>query len=209
MDGVIERQATTPAIDLDHSGNVPALQRAALAWNSTVPAGMAPLPYRILIRRAPDKKALRRGRHDVHTTSELPPMIKSHLAFSSAASMALAMFAAASPAQAATPSDLLAAYATHSTRAPDAEQGRSFFTTPHGRDWACASCHGPRPVVEGRHAATGKPIQPLAPGANAVRFTDADKVEKWFRRNCGDVVGRACTDAEKADVLAWLITLKP
>jgi cytochrome c peroxidase len=136
-------------------------------------------------------------------------MIKSPLAFTAAASMALALVAAACPAEAATPSDLLAGYAAHSARAPDAEQGRSFFTTPQGRDWACASCHGPRPVTEGRHAATGKRIQPLAPSANPVRFTDADKVEKWFRRNCADVVGRACTDAEKADVLAWLITLKP
>jgi len=136
-------------------------------------------------------------------------MIKSYLAFTTAVSMALALVAAASPAQSATPSDLLAGYAAHAARAPDAHQGKSFFTTPHGREWACASCHGPRPVIEGRHAATGKPIQPLAPGANPVRFTDADKVEKWFRRNCGDVVGRACTAAEKADVLAWLITLKP
>ena len=49
----------------------------------------------------------------------------------------------------------------------------------------------------------------MAPAFNAERFTDAAKVEKWFRRNCNDVVGRECTAAEKADVLAWLSTLKP
>ncbi|HEX7384701.1 MAG TPA: DUF1924 domain-containing protein, partial [Burkholderiaceae bacterium] len=32
---------------------------------------------------------------------------------------------------------------------------------------------------------------------------------KWFRRNCGDVLGRECTADEKADIVAWLATLKP
>ena len=52
---------------------------------------------------------------------------------------------------------------------------------------------------------TGKAIAPLAPAANAERFADAGKVEKWFRRNCNDVLGRACTPSEKADVLAYLL----
>jgi hypothetical protein len=30
-----------------------------------------------------------------------------------------------------------------------------------------------------------------------------------FRMNCKDVVGRECTAAEKADVLSWLLTVKP
>jgi len=137
------------------------------------------------------------------------PMTKSHTAFFRTSSLALVLTAAACLAKAATPADLLAGYAAQSARAPNPEQGKSFFTARHGRDWACASCHDPAPVAAGRHAATGKAIEPLAPGANPARFTDRDKVEKWFRRNCSDVVGRACTDAEKADVLAWLITLKP
>ena len=52
-------------------------------------------------------------------------------------------------------------------------------------------------------------IGALAPSANAQRFSDAAKVEKWFRRNCNDVLGRECSAAEKADVLSWLIGLKP
>jgi hypothetical protein len=64
-------------------------------------------------------------------------------------------------------------------------------------------------VAAGRHAATGKDIAPLAPAANPMRFADAQKTEKWFRRNCKDVLGRECSAAEKADVLAWLMTLKP
>jgi hypothetical protein len=88
-------------------------------------------------------------------------------------------------------------------------RGQSFFTTTHGREWSCASCHGTVPTQTGKHASTGKPIGAMAPAFNPERFTDAAKTEKWFRRNCNDVLGRTCTAAEKADVLAWLMTLKP
>ena len=30
-------------------------------------------------------------------------------------------------------------------------------------------------------------------------------MDKWFRRNCNDVLSRECTAVEKADVLAWLL----
>jgi len=33
-------------------------------------------------------------------------------------------------------------------------------------------------------------------------------VEKWFRRNCNDVLNRACTASEQGDVLAYLMTVK-
>ncbi|MBX9935628.1 MAG: DUF1924 domain-containing protein, partial [Burkholderiaceae bacterium] len=55
---------------------------------------------------------------------------------------------------------------------------------------------------------TGKTIAPLAPAFNPERFTDTAKADKWFRRNCKDVLSRECTAAEKADVLAWLVQLK-
>ena len=51
-------------------------------------------------------------------------------------------------------------------------------------------------------------IRALAPAANAQRFTDAAKVEKWFKRNCNEVLERACTAQEKGDVLAYLMSLK-
>jgi hypothetical protein len=54
---------------------------------------------------------------------------------------------------------------------------------------------------------TGKAIEPLAPAANPKRFTNPAKVEKWFRRNCNDVLDRACTTQERGDVLAWLRSL--
>lgn len=86
-------------------------------------------------------------------------------------------------------------------------RGGDFFRTPHGNDWSCSTCHTAKPVVQGRHARTGNVIQPLAPAANAERFTDPTKVEKWFKRNCGDVLGRACTAQEKGDVIAFLRSL--
>lgn len=90
-----------------------------------------------------------------------------------------------------------------------ADAGRAFFTRRHGGEWACASCHGSPPVAAGKHASTGKPIDALAPAFNPKAFTDSARVDKWFRRNCKDVVQRECSAAEKADVLAYLIALKP
>ena len=110
---------------------------------------------------------------------------------------------------AATPADLLSAYGAQAGAAPQPARGQQFFNVTHGREWSCASCHGAVPVQAGRHAGTGKPIAAMAPAFNPERFTDAAKTEKWFRRNCNDVVGRECTAAEKADVLSWLLTLKP
>lgn len=113
------------------------------------------------------------------------------------------------PSHAAVPADMLADYARQSGAPPQAERGRAFFNTLHGRDWSCASCHGAVPTRAGRHAGTGKPITALAPAVSRERFADAARTEKWFRRNCNDVVGRECTTAEKADVLAWLMSLQP
>lgn len=112
------------------------------------------------------------------------------------------------PALATTPADMAARYSAQAGSAASATRGQEFFTGKHGKDWSCASCHTTAPTGEGQHAATGKRIAPLAPAANAERFSDNAKTEKWFRRNCNDVVGRECTPAEKADVLAWLMGQK-
>ena len=65
------------------------------------------------------------------------------------------------------------------------------------------------PRLAGRHAVTGKAIKPMAPAVNPARFTDPKKVEKWFRRNCRDVLERECTSGEQADVVAYLRSLAP
>jgi hypothetical protein len=89
------------------------------------------------------------------------------------------------------------------------DRGRMFFTTRHGSEWSCASCHGQPPTGAGKHASTGKAIDPLAPAFNPRAFTDTARVDKWFRRNCKDVLQRECSAGEKADMLAWLTSLKP
>lgn len=128
--------------------------------------------------------------------------------FTLTASLALVVFAGAAEAQ-TTPAAQAAAYTAQAGQAALAARGQEFFTTKHGKDWSCSTCHTAKPTVDGKHATTGKVIGPLAPAANAQRFTDVAKTEKWFRRNCNDVVGRECTAAEKADVLTWLMSLKP
>lgn len=89
----------------------------------------------------------------------------------------------------------------------ESARGELFFKQTHANDWSCATCHTANPRDAGKHAKTGKTIEPLAPSANAERFTDPKKVEKWFKRNCNDVLERPCTAQEKGDVLAWLLTL--
>lgn len=121
---------------------------------------------------------------------------------------ALALAWGSAGTHAATAQELLAQFSTQAGAPANAQRGQAFFTAKHGKEWSCSSCHTGNPVQGGQHAATGKAIGPLAPGANAQRFTEPAKVEKWFRRNCNDVLGRECSAQEKADVLAWLASLK-
>ena len=107
-----------------------------------------------------------------------------------------------------TPAQQLARWSAEAGAPGNATRGQSFFNSRHGGEWSCASCHGQPPTAEGKHANTGKAIAPLAPAFNAKAFTDTAKVNKWFRRNCKDVLQRECTAVEKADVLAYLVGLK-
>jgi hypothetical protein len=115
--------------------------------------------------------------------------------------------AISSTVRAETPQNILKQYEAQSKQAASPNRGQVLFTTNHGRDWSCSSCHGNPPNQTGKHASTGKSITPLAPAFNPERFTDTSKVEKWLRRNCNDVLGRECTSGEKADVISWLIKL--
>ncbi|PUE56144.1 cytochrome C [Limnohabitans sp. 2KL-17] len=90
----------------------------------------------------------------------------------------------------------------------NAARGQAFFTQRLGGEWSCASCHGDPPTRDSKHASTGKKIAAMAPAFNAERLTDSAKVEKWFKRNCKDVLSRECTAIEKVDVLAYLMGLK-
>lgn len=123
----------------------------------------------------------------------------------------LLLLAGASAVHAETAATLTAAYAAEAVRAapgfvPSAERGQAFFkhkwpasqTMP-----SCATCHSEQPAAEGRHVVTNKRIAPLSPAANPERFSSRAKVEKWFRRNCQEVVGRECNAAEKADFIQF------
>jgi cytochrome c peroxidase len=122
------------------------------------------------------------------------------------------LLAAALPAAAETPQQLVAGYAAQAASAqpgfaPSAERGRQFYQHRYAvtdKMPSCATCHTDKPSAQGTHAITGKSIAPLAPAANPERLTSSAKVEKWFRRNCTEVVGRECTPAEKADFLQFL-----
>jgi hypothetical protein len=104
-----------------------------------------------------------------------------------------------------SPAAQLAHWSAQAGSPGNAARGQSFFNAKHGGEWACASCHGSPPTKDGQHANTGKVIAPLAPAFNPKAFTDTAKVDKWFRRNCKDVLSRECSAGEKADVLAYLL----
>ena len=122
----------------------------------------------------------------------------------------LAVLLASNAVQAAetTPAAQLQHWSTQAGAPGNAAKGQSFFNAQHGGEWSCASCHGTPPTAQGKHANTGKVIAPLAPAFNAKAFTDSAKVDKWFKRNCNDVLSRECSAGEKADVLAYLNSLK-
>jgi hypothetical protein len=126
--------------------------------------------------------------------------------------IALLLLASAHSALAETPASLAAGYATEAAKTapaftPSAKRGQSFFT----QDWGisrqmpnCTVCHSKNLQADGKHVITGKRIAPFSPAANPERFTSSAKVEKWFRRNCTEVVGRECTAAEKADFIQFV-----
>ena len=131
-----------------------------------------------------------------------------------ARSLACTLLLTAAVAQAETPQDFLNTYQA-AAKAADAKfqgfsatRGEQFFKATHGNDWSCASCHTSNPAAVGKHASTGKAIDPLAPAANPERFTSTRKVDKWFKRNCNDVLSRECTALEKGDILTFLMAIK-
>lgn len=118
-----------------------------------------------------------------------------------------------SGALAQTPEQTLAGLKQEAAQTPgfqgfSAARGEQFFKSAHGNDWSCSTCHTQNPAAQGKHTRTGKILLPLSPTANPERFTDQAKVDKWFKRNCNDVLDRACTPLEKGDVLTYLMSLK-
>ena len=90
-----------------------------------------------------------------------------------------------------------------------AERGEALFrtkqTTGDPTSNACTVCHGSDPKQQGENVKTGKAIEPMAVSVNPARYTNADDVEKWFRRNCKEVLGRECTALEKGDFITFMV----
>ena len=105
---------------------------------------------------------------------------------------------------------LFAQYKSEGATGFDAERGRKDWTRDgkeeDGKKMNCTTCHGDDLSKAGKHHKTGKVIEPMAPSANPERFTDAKKIEKWFKRNCNDAWGRECTAQEKGDILKFLLS---
>ncbi len=106
-------------------------------------------------------------------------------------------------------SGLLAQYQKQGASNFSAASGQSMWIKPFndpktGEPRRCATCHSEDLRRVGKHATTGKAIEPLAPSANKERLTDAEKIEKWLLRNCKWVMARECTPQEKGDFLVMI-----
>ncbi len=90
-----------------------------------------------------------------------------------------------------------------------AERGKALFLDRHAggkpETPSCTTCHTEDPRARGK-TRVGKAIEPMAVSVNPSRFTDARKVEKWFRRNCRSVLGRVCTAREKGDFITFMMS---
>lgn len=92
-----------------------------------------------------------------------------------------------------------------------AEEGRKFFNSKRTHsvkkeERSCTTCHTADPRQPGK-TIVGKVIEPLAPSVNRERFTDPEKIEKWFKRNCTWVLERECTPREKGDYITYMMSL--
>lgn len=118
---------------------------------------------------------------------------------------------------AATPQELLKQYEgqakkeSASFKGFSADHGANFYKAERmhsdGKKVSCSTCHTSDPRNQGKSRAN-KVIEAMAPSENPQRFTDAAKVEKWFGRNCKDVLERTCTSQEKGDYIEYLLSIK-
>jgi hypothetical protein len=90
-----------------------------------------------------------------------------------------------------------------------AERGEHLFRTKFSTGKldtpSCTTCHTADPTKTGQTRA-GKDIEPMAASANPNRYSDQAKTEKWFGRNCNNVLGRECTATEKGDFITFMLS---
>ena len=123
--------------------------------------------------------------------------------------LAIGFSLGASTVLADTVDDRLAVYQSEGAGPFDAARGEAMWTQQFthakaNKPRSCASCHTDNLKASGKHARTGKAIEPLAPSVNAERLTNTRDIEKWFGRNCKWTLGRECTAQEKGDFLSFM-----
>lgn len=123
--------------------------------------------------------------------------------------MLMILFCASAAAGADVVDERLAAYKAQGAGNFSAAAGQTLWNKSvrdarTGESRSCATCHTANLRDGGKHAETGKAIEPMKPAANPRRLTDVKQVEKWFLRNCKWTYGRECTPQEKGDFLMFI-----
>jgi hypothetical protein len=122
----------------------------------------------------------------------------------------VSLASAATPDAAADPvDDLLKDFAAQGASNFSAQTGERFWDHPvtdpkSGEVRRCSLCHTTDLRRSGKHATTGKVIEPMAPSVNPKRLSNRADIEKWLLRNCKWTLGRECTPQEKGDVLVMI-----
>ena len=136
----------------------------------------------------------------LHSGSDTAPTEEKHMPRNVALSLLAASLALifSGPGRAGPREEQLDKYAAAARAASPAFAGGKPDTP------ACTSCHGNDTRGAGRNPG-GKSIEAMALSASPSRYTDPAKVEKWFKRNCNEVLGRECTPLEKGDWMIFMI----
>ena len=93
-----------------------------------------------------------------------------------------------------------------SATAGEAMWKKNYTDAKSGKQRNCQTCHGEDLNQSGKHAKTGKVIDPMAPSVNAERLTKVRTINKWFKRNCKWTLGKECSAQQKVDILTFLKT---
>ena len=127
----------------------------------------------------------------------------------SLSSMLMVLLCASAAAGADVVDERLAAYKAQGANGFSAAAGEALWSKSvkdarTGESRNCAACHTANLRDAGKHAETGKLIEPMKPAVNPKRLSDARQIEKWFLRNCKWTYGRECTPQEKGDFLLFI-----
>ena len=124
-------------------------------------------------------------------------------------SLLMVLLCASAAAGADVVDERLAAYKAQGANGFSAAAGQTLWSKSvkdarTGESRNCATCHTANLRDPGKHAETGKLIEPMRPAVNPKRLSDARQIEKWFLRNCKWTYGRECTPQEKGDFLLFI-----